>query len=38
MIQWNYAKFLIDRKGTVVERFAPTEVPAKLEEAIEALL
>ena len=34
-IGWNFAKFLIDRKGNVVDRFAPTDQPKTLEEAIE---
>ena len=34
-IQWNFAKFLIDRHGAVVARFAPTEKPDSLEAAIE---
>ena len=33
-IQWNFAKFLIDRHGEVVARFAPTEKPGSLEAAI----
>ncbi len=37
-IGWNFAKFLIDRKGNVVDRFAPTDKPKSLEEAIEAEL
>jgi glutathione peroxidase len=37
-IKWNFTKFLISRDGKVVRRFAPTEKPAKLESAIEALL
>ena len=37
-IKWNFAKFLIDRKGNVVERFAPSEKPASLETKIEAEL
>ncbi len=37
-IEWNFAKFLIDRKGNVVGRFAPTEKPDTLEAAIEAEL
>lgn len=37
-IGWNFAKFLIDRKGNVVARFAPTEKPQALEKAIEAEL
>ena len=37
-IQWNFAKFLIDRDGNVVERFAPTAKPQTLEESIEKQL
>ena len=37
-IKWNFTKFLIDREGNVVARFAPTEKPEKLESKIEALL
>lgn len=37
-IKWNFTKFLIDRQGNVVERFAPTTEPKKLEEDIEKLL
>jgi glutathione peroxidase len=37
-IKWNFTKFLVDRSGAVVERFAPTTEPKALESAIEALL
>ena len=37
-VGWNFAKFLIDRKGNVVERFAPTDKTKTLEAAIEAEL
>jgi glutathione peroxidase len=37
-IKWNFTKFLIGRDGKVVRRFAPTDKPARLEAAIEALL
>ncbi|MBD5470069.1 MAG: glutathione peroxidase [Lachnospiraceae bacterium] len=37
-IKWNFTKFLVDRKGTVVERFAPTVTPEKIEEQIKELL
>ena len=37
-IGWNFAKFLVDRNGAVVGRFAPTEKPNTLESAIEAVL
>ena len=37
-IKWNFTKFLIDRKGVVVSRYAPGDKPEALEGAIEALL
>lgn len=37
-IKWNFTKFLIDRDGEVVKRFAPQTAPEKLTEDIEALL
>jgi glutathione peroxidase len=37
-IKWNFTKFLVDRNGEVVGRFAPTEKPEKLESRIIALL
>jgi glutathione peroxidase len=37
-IKWNFTKFLVDRQGNVVERFAPQTVPEKLESQIEKLL
>lgn len=37
-IKWNFAKFLIDRKGNVVDRFSPTIKPEDLEKYIENLL
>lgn len=37
-IKWNFTKFLIDREGNVVERFAPTFKPADLKSEIEKLI
>ena len=37
-IKWNFTKFLIDREGQVVERYAPTTIPSKIEEDIKKLL
>lgn len=37
-IKWNFTKFLIDKEGNVVERFAPTYEPEKIEARIEELL
>lgn len=37
-IKWNFTKFLIDKNGNVVDRFAPTTNPLKFEEDIKKLL
>ena len=37
-VKWNFTKFLVDRAGHVVERYAPTTKPEASREAIEALL
>ena len=37
-IKWNFTKFLVDRNGEVVERFASTVTPEKMEEKIRELL
>lgn len=37
-IKWNFEKFLVDRKGNVVKRFAPTVKPEQLEAYAEELL
>jgi len=37
-IKWNFTKFLIDRSGKVVDRFAPTTKPEALRGEIEKLL
>lgn len=37
-IKWNFTKFLIDRKGHVVDRYAPTTNPSKIAGAIEKLI
>ncbi|MBO7609219.1 MAG: glutathione peroxidase [Muribaculaceae bacterium] len=37
-IKWNFTKFLIDRKGSVVARFEPTAPIADIEEMIKGLL
>ena len=37
-IKWNFTKFLVDRSGMVVGRYAPTTKPESLKEEIEALL
>src|SRR5512144_2173103 len=37
-IKWNFTKFLVDRDGNVVERYAPNVEPASIEPDIEKLL
>jgi glutathione peroxidase len=37
-IKWNFTKFLVDRSGKVVDRYAPTTAPKDIEGAIEKLL
>jgi glutathione peroxidase len=37
-IKWNFTKFLVDRDGNVVQRYAPTTTPAQIEKDIEKLL
>jgi len=37
-IKWNFTKFLIDREGRVVDRYAPNTDPAQIAVDIEKLL
>jgi glutathione peroxidase len=37
-IEWNFAKFLVDRNGQVVGRYAPTVSPTDISDDIEKLL
>ena len=37
-IKWNFTKFLVDRKGAVVERYAPNTEPEEIRGDIEKLL
>ena len=37
-IKWNFTKFLVDREGNVLARYAPTTTPESLESVIEAAL
>ncbi|WP_047393182.1 glutathione peroxidase [Chitinibacter sp. ZOR0017] len=38
LIKWNFTKFLLNRQGQVVARFAPITPPSAIEQAIERLL
>ncbi len=37
-IKWNFTKFLINRNGEVIKRFAPNDKPENLSQPIEELL
>ncbi|MEF3367820.1 glutathione peroxidase [Methylocystis sp. 9N] len=37
-IKWNFTKFLVDRDGKVVKRYAPTDTPEQIEKDVEAPL
>ena len=37
-IKWNFTKFLVDKTGKVVERFAPTATPESIEDKITSIL
>lgn len=37
-IKWNFTKFLIDKNGRVVKRYAPTDTPEKIEKDLASVL
>lgn len=37
-VKWNFTKFLVNRDGEVVARYAPTDKPSNLEEDIKKLI
>jgi glutathione peroxidase len=37
-IKWNFTKFLVDRQGKVVRRYASTDTPESIGKDVEALL
>ena len=37
-IKWNFTKFLVDRNGEVLKRYAPTDTPEKIEADLRPLL
>jgi len=37
-VKWNFTKFLVDRQGNVLERYAPTTEPKDIAKDIEKLL
>lgn len=38
LIKWNFEKFLVDKNGVVVERYAPTTSPFQIEKDIQKLV
>lgn len=38
LFQWNFEKFLIDKEGKVVGRWASTTTPASIESEVEKIL
>ena len=37
-IKWNFTKFLVDKNGKVVARYAPTDTPASIEKDLGKVL
>jgi glutathione peroxidase len=37
-IKWNFTKFLVDKDGQVIKRYAPTDTPKSLAKDIESAL
>lgn len=37
-IKWNFTKFLVDRDGLVVRRYAPTDTPETIEKEVRQLI
>ncbi|MBU6452932.1 MAG: glutathione peroxidase [Cyanobacteria bacterium REEB67] len=37
-VKWNFTKFLVDKEGQVLKRYAPTDTPESMEGDIEKLL
>jgi len=37
-IKWNFTKFLVDREGNVVKRYAPNDTPESLAGDVEKAL
>ncbi len=37
-VKWNFTKFLIDKHGKVVKRYAPTDTPEKIEKDLASIV
>ena len=38
VIQWNFAKFLVNEQGQVVKFYTPREYPSEFEDVIQSML
>lgn len=37
-IKWNFTKFLVDKQGNVIKRYAPTDKPEDIEKDVAAIV
>ena len=37
-IKWNFTKFLVNREGEVLKRYAPTDTPEKIEDDLKGMI
>ncbi|GKV23110.1 hypothetical protein SLEP1_g32885 [Rubroshorea leprosula] len=37
-LKWNFSKFLVDKEGNIVDRYAPTTSPLSIEKDVKKLL
>jgi glutathione peroxidase len=37
-VKWNFTKFLVNQKGDVLKRFAPTDAPEKIGDEVKEIL
>jgi glutathione peroxidase len=37
-IKWNFTKFLVDREGQVLKRYAPSDTPEKIEDDLRGMI
>lgn len=38
MIKWNFTKFLVNRNGQVLKRYAPSDTPKKFENDLRGMI
>ncbi len=37
-VKWNFTKFLVNREGNVLKRYAPTDTPEKIEDDLKGII